>query len=164
MKSRFTLWAYFLGFYALLFTFVALACISADIFYNTTLPVLFYVFGTLLILFTWTWLSLGEMRNKVIVVNIGYDNLTVKRYLGMGKLTTFYFNQLDGFKTSILPSRGAEYEYLYLMTGNRKIIKLSQFYHKNYLDLKDALISAGIKDLGYEKYSANTELKEIFMK
>jgi hypothetical protein len=163
MKSRFSWLAYFLGVYAALFSLILLACIVFDVGYNTIVPVYFYFIITFFVIFVWIWLVFGELRNKVIVVEIGYDNLIVKRYLGLGSSTVFYFNQIDGFKTSILPASATEYEFLYVMAGEKKIAKLSQFYHKNYADIKQMLISEKVKDLGYEKYNATRELKEIFI-
>jgi len=43
------------------------------------------------------------------------------------------------------------------------VIKLSQFYHKNYEELKTGISDAKIKDLGFEDFSYLRELKEIFI-
>ena len=163
MKSKFSGWAYFITFYASLFTLILLFCIVSDIAYNNILPAYFYFIITCCVIFVWCWVVLGELRNKVVSIEIGYDNIIIKRYLGLGPAKTIYFDQLDGFKTSILPSRANLYEFLYLMAGDKKVVKLSQYYHRNYTDLKEALISANIKDLGFEDYSAMRELKEIFI-
>ena len=44
----------------------------------------------------------------------------------------------------------------------KKIIKVSQFYHSNYLDLKKA-IETKTRNLGEEPFSLFKELKEIFV-
>jgi len=163
MKSHFKGWAYFVAFYALLFTLILLLCIIGDIFYNTIMPGYFYFIISFFVILVWIWVIFGELRQKVISIEIGFDNIIVKRYLGLGATKTIYFDQLDGYKTSILPSSAVLYEYLYLMAGNKKVIKLSQFYHKNYLDLKQMLVTEKLKDLGSEEYSSTRELKEIFI-
>lgn len=162
MKSHFRGWAYFVAFYALLFTCILLLCIIGDVFYNTIMPAYFYFIISFFVIFVWIWVIFGELRQKVISVEVGYDHVVIKRYMSLGSPKTFYFNEIDGFKTSDLPSRGAVYEYLYIMAGGKKIAKMSQFYHKNYTDIKEMLISEKVKNLGYEEYSANRELKEIF--
>ena len=115
----------------------------------------------LLLGFTLLWLFLGEFRTKMIKIDIGSDFLIVKKFGGLSPGKKYSFAEIDGFKTSILPSRGGDYEYLYLMQGNRKIGKISNFYHKNYCNLKEA-IREKVADLGFEKFSYLDEVKEIF--
>ncbi len=115
----------------------------------------------LLLTFTLTWLFHGEFRTKMIKIEIGNDFLIVKKFGGLSPGKKFSFYEIDGFKTSILPSRGGDYEYLYLMQGDRKIAKISNFYHKNYDSLKEAL-KGKVKDLGFEKFRYLDEFKEIF--
>ena len=74
----------------------------------------------------------------------------------------YAFKEFDGYKISILPSEYQDYEYLYLMSNQKKIIKVSQFYHSNYLDLKKA-IETKTRNLGEEPFSLFKELKEIFV-
>ena len=163
MRSEFRYWAYFLAFYALVFTLLLLLCFLGIVVYNNIMPAYFYYIITLAVICVWIWVVFGELRTKLIRVEIGYNSISVKRYLGWAPPKTFYFDQIDGFKTAILPASGISYEYLYLIAGNKKEIKLSQFYHKNYLDLKQMIISEKFKDLGREDYSSIKEIKEIFI-
>ncbi|MGZ3763393.1 MAG: hypothetical protein ACXVB0_00745 [Mucilaginibacter sp.] len=161
MKSKFGGWAYFVAFYSALFTIILLFCILSDIAFNTVMPAYFYVIITLAVVFVCIWAVFGEMRNKVIAIEIGFNTIIVKRYLGLGPSKIFYFDQIDGYKTSVLMSSAALYEYLYLMAGDKKIVRLSEYYHKNYAELKQ-LLSENFKNLGVEEYSSSRELKEIF--
>ena len=79
----------------------------------------------------------------------------------MGFNKEYDFKYFDGFKTSIITSKGQQFEYLYLMKEENKIIKISETYHKNYEELKHE-ISKHAKDLGFENFSYLDELKEIF--
>ena len=162
MKSKFSGWAYFVAFYALLFTLILLFCILSDLIFNNILPIYFYLIVNVFVIFVWLWAVLGELRKKVISIEIGYDHLIIKRYLGFGRPETFYFDQVGGYKTSILASSATLYEYLYIMAGDKKIAKLSEYYHKNYADLKQMLTDEKFKNLGFEEYSSTRELKEIF--
>ncbi len=122
-----------------------------------TLPLL------LLLIFTLVWLFWGEFRTKMIKVSIDGDIISVRQFGGLGKKRDFLFSEVDGFKISRQQygARGV-LEYLYLMKGKRKTIKLSEAYHKNYQDLKSA-VKMKSKDLGYENFNFIDELREAFL-
>ena len=116
----------------------------------------------LLHLFLIIWLVYGELRTKAIKVKIESDNISVNSFFGLSSSRLYTFKEFDGYKISILPSEYQDYEYLYLMSNQKKIIKVSQFYHSNYLDLKKA-IEIKTRNLGEEPFSLFKELKEIFV-
>jgi hypothetical protein len=113
-------------------------------------------------IYTLTWLFWGECRTKMIKITIDGGIISVRRFAGLSKKSEFFISEFDGFKTSNQPYKGlGDSELLYLMKGGRKIIKISEYYHKNYYGLK-AVIQSQAKNLGYENYSFIKELKEIF--
>jgi hypothetical protein len=112
--------------------------------------------------FTWLWLVFGELRTKVIKVQIQEGEIIVSNYFGLGSKKKFYLSQLDGLETVLLPSKYNTYEYLYLIENGKKAIKLSQFYHKNYNDLKNSL-TRQVQNFGQKDFSFIQELKEIFI-
>ncbi len=114
----------------------------------------------LLFLFIVIWLVYGEIRTKAIKVKINSNNVIVKNFMGLGSGKDYGFNEFDGYRISILPSEYKEYEYLYLYIGQKKVIKISQFYHSNYDELKMSLTSK-TKNLGEEPFSIIREIKEI---
>lgn len=107
------------------------------------------------------WLTWGEIRTKAIKLIIKPDKLTINSFFGLGALKTISPSEIDGYKISILPSEYKNYEYLYLMVGKRKRIKISQFYHQNYAELKKE-IAKKFRNLGVEEFSFLRELKEAF--
>jgi hypothetical protein len=111
--------------------------------------------------FVLLWLVWGELRTKAIKVSIEIDRIEISRFLGFGISKTIQFSEFDGFKISFLPSDNGLYEYLYIMKDKQKVIKLSEFYHGNYKELKN-MLSSKLNDLGVEKFSYWQELKEIF--
>ncbi|MFC5683828.1 hypothetical protein ACYE2N_01675 [Flavobacterium sp. MAHUQ-51] len=117
------------------------------------------IYMAILFFFTWIWLVFGELRTKIIQVTIQNNQIEKTNYLGLNR--KFIFKDFDGYQTSILTSKGQNYEYLYFVKDDVKIIKISEAYHKNYSDLKD-IISAKLKDLGEIQFSYIDELKEIF--
>lgn len=103
----------------------------------------------------------GELRRRAIKVIIDSETITVKRYMGWGKEQLYFLNQFDGFYTTNLQSENGGYEYLYLMKDDKKIIKLSEFYHANFQEMKSA-ISDKVKNFGPLKYNFWREVKEFF--
>ena len=117
------------------------------------------IYMTVLFLFTWVWLVFGELRTKVIEVTIDNNYIEKRNYLGFSR--KYNFKDFNGFQTSILTSKGESFEYLYLVKDNRKIIKISEAYHKNYSELKNRILRNS-NDLGEIKFSYIDEVKEIF--
>lgn len=103
----------------------------------------------------------GELRRRTIKVTIDSETITVRRYLGWGREELHFLSTFEGYHTTHLQSRYGSYEYLYLMQQGKKVIKLSEFYHKNYNELKEA-ISKKVKFRGIVQYSWSREMKEFF--
>jgi hypothetical protein len=135
-------------------TFIVVACSDTSLL-SVGLPLM------VLPVFVLFWLIFGELRTKVISADLEYDHIIISRYCGFAKPVTFYYADLDGFHTSILASTGGANEYLYLMKGGKKVAKFSDFYHKNYSEMKETL-RGSLKDLGYMDFSYRQEVKEIF--
>jgi hypothetical protein len=162
MRSKFKYTAYLVGLLAIVFSFLLIGVFSRNAL-NPNMPLGFFLIACMFFLFVWIWIFFGEVRTKAIAVNLEYDSLTVKRYLGLGIPKVYNLDKITGFKVSILSSRSGSYEYLYLIVGDRKIVKLSEFYHSNYKGLKSYIIAMEIKNLGFERFSNRQELKDIFM-
>jgi len=107
------------------------------------------------------WLIYGECRTKIIRVELGFDHLIIRRYFGLAKPVTWYYADLTGFTITVLPAQNAAYEYLYIKSGDKNIGKLSEFYHRNYAEVK-AELRTHLSDLGLVKFSYLKEMKEIF--
>ncbi len=137
-----------------------LVFISFDPSVDSVLPV--FLMAILVAVFVLLWLILGEARTKIIVVELNFDNLVIKRYYGLSAPLTIYYRDLSGFTVSILPASNTAYEYLYIKQGDKNVGKLSEFYHSNYAELKTEL-KTRINDLGYVDFSYAKEFKEIFI-
>ena len=152
MKSKFTIKSYLAPLLSCAFIFAIITVIP--IFFNSP----YYqdklfpkIFVPSLTIFSFIYLVFGELRTKFIVIEIKKNEVKIKRFLGL-KSETYRFSEIKGWKYSHLTSRGGTYEYLYLYKDNKKIIKISEFYHKNYLQLKNK-IQTDFKSLGYEQFS-----------
>ena len=161
LQSKFKPWVIYLS--GLFVLFAGLFVFLVFLFFRTPqLSSLSIMLVLLIPAFFLVWIFVGELRTKAIKVTIEVNTITATSYLGFGRRKSFTLSEFDGFKTSILPSEYEDYEFLYLMSGNKKLVKLSQFYHQNYPQLKKA-IAGKLKHLGHEKFRFVDELKEIFV-
>ena len=161
LHSKFRFWALLPAVLLLLVTGI-IFFVTVKVWNRPSSPSLGVFFFFTLLIFTWIWLVFGELRTKIIKVKIHDDKIIVSNYFGLGAGRTFSMSQFDGLETALLPSRYNTYENLYLIENGKKAIKLSQFYHKNYADLKITLTEK-IKDLGQKDFTAFQEVKEIFI-
>lgn len=129
-----------------------------DPYYENTLFPKIFVPGILILSFLITFF--GEVKAKFISVEFTQHEIIVKRFLGL-QTKSYEVTAIEGWKYSHISSKGATYEYLYLYENGQKAVKLSQFYHKNYDEVK-RYVKAAFKDLGYEKFSYIDEFKEFF--
>ena len=97
----------------------------------------------------------------MLKIAIESDRIIVNNFQGLGNTNVVYFSEVEGYKICVLPSEYKDYEYLYLLKNGQKIIKLSEFYHKNYPELKSE-IAKKCKNLGTEKFSLGRVFKELF--
>lgn len=161
MKSRFKLWAFLpiLLIFPVVYLLYSLLFFSITFQSNKSLIPIYFVIG--LLVYIVIWLVFGELRTKIIKVTINKEKIISNNFLGFGKNKEFYFNELKGFTISHLPSKVGTYEYLYLILKNKKVVKLSQFYHINFNEIKGEIMQK-TKFLGIERFSYFRELREIF--
>ncbi len=112
-------------------------------------------------LLTLIWLVLGEVKNKFIIVHFTDKSISVKRMGGLLPSKELDYSEIEGWKYSILTSRGGNDEYLYLYRKGKKIAKISEFYHSNYKEIKE-YVKTRYKSLGFERFSYLVEIREIF--
>ena len=108
----------------------------------------------------WLWILFIELRTKAIKVITDGDTITIKSILGMGWSQKYRFDELDGFAISSIPNGLDEnWECLYLLKNKQRVAKISEFYHRNYLEVKNTIHSRA-SFLGEEPFDALLELKE----
>ena len=163
IESKFSTWVILpasISIFLLSITFFFL--FRNDEVFNPDTPLIFRLIFSAFFIYFSLFIIWGELRTKAIKIYIKDGTITKKGFLGLGLKTTYDFTNIDGYKISFLLSRGGAYEYLYLIIGNKKVIKVSEYYHGNYNALKLTLIKQGIKNLGFEQWSFLTETKEMF--
>lgn len=161
MKSKFRTWTYLPFLLAIFLMVYSAFVLRVAIFETEAAALLIYVGLFTFMIIVWTWVVFGELRTKTLVIHLDGDSIVVRGFLGFGPVTRFELRAFDGFTTSLLPSRYRDFEFLYLMKDNKKLVKISGFYHSNYHEMKQYLAER-IVYLGDTPYSFMEELKEVF--
>ena len=110
---------------------------------------------------TWILIFWGEFRRRVLVIRIENHDISAASYFGFGKTNKYTLSDFDGFITVIMPSEYRKYEYLFLMKDNSRVITVSEFYHKNYAELKQAIAST-VRNLGEREFKFGREFRNLF--
>ncbi|MBN8703741.1 MAG: hypothetical protein J0M08_11800 [Bacteroidetes bacterium] len=159
IKSKFTFKAYLVIFLLVLLVVVGIVTL---LYVNPkTINDLFQleIATVLVVAFLFIALLFNELRTKIILVEIRNDFIEKRNYMQHSK--TFRFKDFDSFATSKLSSETDTFEYLYLIRANKKIIKISETYHSNYSELKQA-IAKHVKCNGEVEFSFLDEIKDAF--
>lgn len=113
------------------------------------------------ITFVLIWLVFGELKNKFIIVEFSEDQVIVSKMGRIFRRRLYLNSEISGWKYSVLSSKIRDYEYLYLYRNGRKVVKISEQYHKNYKEVK-IFVETKFTSLGFEEFSLIKEFKEIF--
>lgn len=161
MKSRFRLHTLFPSLLAVFLTGYLGFVLKVAWTEQETSALIIYTFLLCFMVLVWVVIVFGELRTKALVVHLENNFVTVRGYLGLGPSRRYGFKDFDGYATSILSSKYEDFEFLYLMKNNKKLVKISAFYHRNYPELKTFLMEQ-LPYLGDIPYSASDEFKEVF--
>lgn len=160
MKTRFTIKAFIpiilLPIMVVLLITILIELINNPFYKGKIFPQIFLP-GMLIMVIA--FLILIEIKHKFIIVEFNENQTKSKKF---GGLKILMINNLDikGWKNSHLTSKGGTYEYLYLYVNEKRIVKISEFYHSNYFIVKNH-IESNFNYLGYEEYSMSKEFKEM---
>lgn len=89
------------------------------------------------------------------------DQLVLNSYFGLGKTKSYKYDGFDGFITSQQPGRWGPKEYIFVMKGDKRIVCISEFYHRNYPALRNK-IEQELKFLGEKEYKLGYEYRQMF--
>lgn len=161
VQSTFTFRSY-APFIILFFLIIALVCDVYWLLSDAELITQVCAFASLLLLlFSVAWIVFIELRTRMVKVTIDNSSVSVAGYGGLFSQRSYSLSEIDAYRISIIAAEEGSYEFMYLYKGGKKIIRLSDFYHLNYAELKKALqpkLSFG----GNEKFSFVKEVKEMF--
>ncbi|WP_121198570.1 hypothetical protein [Mucilaginibacter gracilis] len=113
----------------------------------------FIVFGWIVFYIIW-W----EVRNKIIVIKIHEQRITVK---SLGITKSYILSNFDGYKLAEVHSKTKSYEHLYLFKNGKRMVLISSFYIANYKQFKDYIVYESTY-LGIEPYGFINEFVQGF--
>ena len=158
VASKFKITAYLLPLF-MVTMLITLIAIFAD-FKNTFTSTEAGIFVCTLLSFSLATLFF-EMVTKAIAIDFYLDDIRIRPFMGFGVQKIYMTKELDGFHTSTITGKGGTYRTLYLVQGNKKVGKISEFYHSNY-NVMHEFCSQNIQDLGFIKTNIVTEIKDIY--
>lgn len=100
-------------------------------------------------------LFIGTLR-RVISLNLSNSEIIVKNILQSEK--KIRLEDLDGFETTIEPSKIGNYEVLFLVKNNKTLVHISEFHLSNYKEIKSK-IETKLKNLGFVPFSFFSDWK-----
>jgi hypothetical protein len=159
LQSKFKFWV-LLTISLLLGATALLALMLKVLFVSDKLPGIEISVFLFIFTITWMWVVFGELRTKAIQVTIKSGEIVVSRYCGLAKAITYDFARFEGFHTALLTSKYGTYEYLYLIEDSKRKVAISQFYHRNYSDLKEAL-EGQLHNLGNRRVSFGGHVYDV---
>lgn len=112
----------------------------------------------LLIPFVFIVIFILEFKRNAIKIAFSHDKISWWNYFGYGQEKCVFKHEIEGYTTSVLKSESGDFQVISMKSKNETILRISEFYHENYPELK-AFIQANYKDLGWEEYSLLKELK-----
>lgn len=157
VESKFKFTAYIAPFFALAILLL-LVCLIANKFEDFT-SIGGGIFASTLLLLSLVMLF-NDMVTKAIGIKIYKNDISIRPFLGLGWQKNYEIEALDGFQSSIISAKGGTYRILYLMKDNKKVGKITEFYHSNYNEIHDFFIQ-NLKDLGSVRTNIITEIKDI---
>lgn len=119
------------------------------------------IFVAALLLFGLWWLVAGEVRRSAVRLRVDGETLFVTPFLGLGRTRCYDLREFGGVTTSVLTTRSGSFEYGYLMKADRREVRISSFYLKNYRALFDAVTTV-CPFRGSRPMNFWLELKELF--
>lgn len=144
----------------LIFSLVALGIVIYFFITDLHPPTLLLFIVALFFVVMIIYIVLFEFRKKALKVKVDGKHVCTRNYLGLGKEREIALNDFDGFITSFLNSEYNSYEYLFLVKGRKRVYVISEYYHYNYFQIKNA-ISGHLKFLRTEKYGLRQVLLDI---
>ncbi|WP_146185925.1 hypothetical protein [Flavobacterium album] len=100
-----------------------------------------------------------ELRDKLIKIDFGNNEIKIRRYLGLGKEERYPIKILTGFQTSEVSGC----TNLYLIKGKVRIAKSSSFYHSNFEEILQFSKNC-LTDLGNVNTTITSEVKDALQK
>ncbi|OXA65590.1 hypothetical protein B0A67_24075 [Flavobacterium aquidurense] len=139
LKSRFRILPILLISILSIFPFLALYIYSISPKESLAFPLVVFI------IVAYLWLAL--VRTRVHKVIIEKNNITVKRYYGLGRSIVYDFSKLDGFVVLFESGRLGVSESLFILEKGKRVVCVCSYYISNFNNLK-LFLKENLTDLG----------------
>lgn len=147
------------------YSFITSLLFPITVWYILTSNDIFDIIGGIvaLLLVTLIWLVMfwGELRLKTHRIYFKANSIEVRSFLGLGKKLSCSYDEITGFKIGLQPAYPFPYESITLMRNGKKLLRIPQFYFRNYNEMK-LLITERFENNQIEKFSLRKAIIEIF--
>ncbi len=109
----------------------------------------------------WIVMVWGELRLKALRIYFKTNSIEIRPFLGLGKKTLYSYNEISGFTIGLQPAYPLPYEYITLIGNKKRILRISQFYFRNYKEIK-LLVIEKFENYQIQKFSLRKLIAEIF--
>lgn len=139
--------------------------LPAIVWYIFTSGSMFDIIGgivvLMLVLFIWLVMVWGELRLKIHQIYFTTNGIEFRSFLGIGKKRVYSYDVITGFTIGLQPAYPFPYESITLMRNEKKLLRISQFYFRNYKEIK-LLITERFASCQIQKFSLRKAITEIF--
>ncbi|HKR03398.1 MAG TPA: hypothetical protein VJY62_02080 [Bacteroidia bacterium] len=144
VKSKFTVKAYSVLLILFILFLMVGGCVQWMDAASESMYITISILLLLLLLYFIYVLITTELKTKMVKVVINIDHISAVRYAGLFQKEQLYFKELEGYFIKQVESESSSSEFCYLIKDGKTVIILSDYYHKNYRELK-AEIQSRIK-------------------
>ena len=158
MKSKFKIISYFIP---ILFLFSIVTLINVIINIKSAFTSIYGGLFVIIILAFSVFIIFFEFKSKIIEIEFLDNQIKINNFFGLTNTKIIDDKIINGFYNSIVKTKYGSYNYIYLTSNHKKIVKISDQYHKNFTELSIE-IKKRYKDLGYINSGFISEIKDIF--
>lgn len=115
----------------------------------------------ILVSMIWLVMVWGELRLKTHRIYFKANSIEVRSFFGLGKKQTYAYDTICEYTISLQPAYPFPYECITLISNQKDVLRISQFYFRNYLEMK-LLIIDKFKEYKVRKFSLRKSILEIF--
>lgn len=149
-------------FFCILITSILLPAIVWYIFTSgDVLDIIGGIVVFILVLMIWLVMVWGELRLKTHRIYFTTNGIEVRPFLGLRKSQNYSYNDITGFTIGLQPAYPFPYESITLMSNEKKLLRISQFYFRNYKEIK-LLITERFTNYQIQKFSLRKLITDIF--
>jgi hypothetical protein len=139
--------------------------LPATVWYTLTSNDVFDMIGGIIafivVALIWLVMVWGELRLKTYRIYFQTNHIEVQSFFGLGKKRIYAYDEINRYIIGLKPAYPLPYESIRLMRDEKKLLWISQFYFRNYKEIK-LLITERFEHYQIQKFSLWEAIAEVF--